>query len=552
MPAPLPAPRRRPRRASLAAAAGAGALGVALVLGGVGGSPVAAPPRAPFPVDLETAGVQQLQRGLARGTFTSAELTAAYLARIDALNSRGPSLNAVRSLHPGALRRARALDAERAAGDVRGPLHGIPVLLKDNIDVEGLPTTAGSVALARSFPAGDATVTERLERAGAIVLGKTNLTEFANFLADGMPSGYSSLGGQVLNPYDVDETPSGSSAGSGSAAAAALAAVTVGTETSGSILSPSRANSLVGVKPTVGLVSRTGIVPISASQDTAGPMVRYVYDAAALLGAMTGVDRQDPATLPSRPHARTDYTRALSTRALQGARIGYVASPPPAPGEPDPAPVYLAALEELRRQGARLVEVEVGTTDAPSVLEHEFERDLDAYLARLPEDAPMDTMDDVIAFNRAHRQEALKYGQERMLVADELSLEEPGNAAAYRRALREGRRETRAAIDTAMRRTDGSAANDLDAIVSPSLTTGVGARAGYPSVVVPAGYTADDRKPVGLVLLGQRWSEATLLALAYDYEQASRAWRPPSEVNPSLFRCTDVDRDTAYDLSCAP
>jgi amidase len=313
-------------------------------------------------IDLATVTIAELQQHLASGRLSSEGLTALYRDRITAVNSRGPGLHAVAVLAPDTLEQARRADTERAAGRVRGPMHGIPVLVKDNIDVGGVPTTAGSVVLATSVPETDAPVVTGLRAAGVVVLGKTTLTELANFTTEGMPSGYSSLGGQVLNPYDASRTPSGSSAGSAVAAAVALAAATVGTETSGSILSPAQACSVVGVKPTVGLVSRTGIVPISATQDTAGPMARHVADAAALLGAMTGVDPDDPATAASAPHARTDYLSLLGTSALQGARLGVVAG-----GDP----VFTAALDVLRERGAVLVTVEVGDTDAPSILTRE-------------------------------------------------------------------------------------------------------------------------------------------------------------------------------------
>lgn len=551
-PAGTPPPTRRRARWAGGLLVAAVAVSVAPVAGA--GPSEARPHAAPLPVDLTTAGMQELQAALTDGSMTSVELTKGYLARIQALNSQGPALNAVRSLNPRALVQARKLDAERRRGHVRGPLHGLPVLIKDNTDVEGMPTTAGSVALAESYPAEDAAVIRRLEEAGAIILGKTNLSEFANFLADGMPGGYSSLGGQVLNPYDRSESPSGSSAGSGSAGAAALAAGTLGTETSGSILSPSRANSLVGIKPTVGLVSRTGIVPISATQDTAGPMTRYVYDAAAMLTGMAGVDPEDPATAAGAPYAGSDYTKALSTTALQGARIGYIAPEPPDEGEevPEDDALYLQALDELRQQGAELVPVTVGSSDEPSILSYEFERDLDAYLDRLPARAPMDSMDEIIAYNEAHAQVALKFGQERMLASDALDLSDPQVAADYEQYKAAGLAESRDAIDDALMLTDDDAANDLDAVVSASRTTGVGARAGYPSVIVPAGYTPDGRDPVGLVFLGTAWSEAGLLGLAYDYEQASHAWQPPSEINPAAFRCTAVDDSDADDDSCAP
>ncbi|UZJ26293.1 amidase family protein [Rhodococcus antarcticus] len=479
-------------------------------------------------IDLATATIAELQQRLASGRLSSERLTGLYLDRITAVNSRGPGLHAVAALVPDVLQQARRADADRAAGRVRGPLHGIPVLVKDNIDVAGVPTTAGSVALATSMPDVDAPVVAALRRAGVVVLGKTTLTEMANFTTKGMPSGYSSLGGQVLNPYDASRTPSGSSAGSAVAAAAALAAATVGTETSGSILSPAQACSVVGVKPTVGLVSRTGIVPISATQDTAGPMARHVADAAALLGAMTGVDPEDPATAASAPHARTDYLSLLGTAALRGARLGVVA---------DEDPVFTAALDVLRERGAVLVPVEVGDTGAPSILTRELRRDLEAYLARLPAGAPLRTLGELVDHYSANAREALKFGQTLLEASLAVDLGDPATAAAYEVDRERGVTESRAAIDSVL------GAHDLVAIVSASATTGVGARAGYPSVSVPAGYSAVGREPVSLVLLGTAWSEGALLALADDYERAARVWRPPTEVNPGLFRWTALGSD---------
>ncbi|WP_255303731.1 amidase family protein [Georgenia sp. 311] len=487
-----------------------------------------------IPLDLATAGVQEIQTALADGSLTSVQLTRAYLERIEALSIGGPALNAVRSINPAALQQAAQRDAERAAGTVHGPLHGIPVLLKDLIDVEGMATTAGSVALASSYPAADAPVTDALEEAGAVILGKVNLTEFANFMTSGMPGGYSSLGGQVLNPYDVSQSPSGSSAGSGSAAAAALATVTVGTETSGSILSPARASSTVGIKPTVGLISRTGIVPISATQDTAGPMTRSVYDAAALLTAMVTVDPEDPATADN-PSLGVDFTDAMSTTALEGARLGYVESDDP---------VYAAALETLREQGATLVPVQVGRSSAASILTTEYKRDLNAYLSRLPDDAPMKTLSDIIEYNSAHAGAALKFGQTLLLASQEVDLDDPETYARYTAQRDQLVTESRQAIDSVL---DGA---DVDAIVSASATTGTAASAGYPSVSVPAGYTEGNRRPVNVVFLGAAWSEAELIALASDYEDAAQAWRSPEEINPSLFRCTAISEETEWDDSC--
>src|SRR4051794_9148006 len=269
-----------------------------LLLGALLGALIAAAPAraADPPLDLERVTVSDLQAKMAAGQLTSVQLTREYIDRIAAVNARGPGINAVRLVNPRALQDASVLDLERTTGHLRGPLHGIPVLVKDNLDVAGLPTTAGNVALQSSVPDRDSTVVARLRAAGAVILGKTNLTEFANFMTNGMPSGYSSLGGQVLNPYDADATPTGSSSGSGAAAASGLAAVTIGTETSGSIVSPSAAQGDVGLRPTVGLVSRTGILPISASQDTAGPITRTVADAAAQLQAIAGKDPEDSAT----------------------------------------------------------------------------------------------------------------------------------------------------------------------------------------------------------------------------------------------------------------
>jgi amidase len=504
-----------------AAVASTSLLAIGLGAGLVSGAHAGAANK-PLPVDLATATAAELEKLLDSGKITSKGLTEAYTDRIELLNTRGPGLNAVRALNPNAVKDAAALDAERRRGRDRGPLHGIPVLVKDNIDIRGMPTTAGSVALRNSHPKDDAPVVKRLRGAGAVILGKVNLTEFANFMTNGMPSGYSSLGGQVLNPYDVSQTPSGSSSGSGSAAASGLAALTVGTETSGSILSPSNANSLVGVKPTVGLISRTGVVPISATQDTAGPMVRGVRDAAAMMTWMKGVDPEDPATEAGAPYASVDYTRSLSTTALQGTRLGYVESADP---------VYAEALNVLRREGATLVPVTLsGSGLPPNILTYEFKRDLNAYLARLPRSGPMDTLADIIAFNDAHATVATKFGQTQLTASQAVDLET--DKAQYEADRAAGLEQSRARIDGVLRE------NDVKAVLFPNAgSAGIGARAGYPTVIVPAGYSPANRRPVGLSFLGTAFSEAQLLALAYDYEQASRAWRPPSQINPTLFQC---------------
>jgi amidase len=476
--------------------------------------------------DLETVGVAELQEAMAAGELTSADIVAWYLERIERLDRGRPAINSVRMVAPDALAQGAARDDERRAGDVRGPLHGVPVLLKDNIDVAGWPTTGGSLALEHSVPVRDASLVTSLRDAGAVILGKTNLTEFANWMADDMPSGYSSLGGQVLNPYDVSVTPCGSSSGSGAAVALGLATVAVGSETDGSILCPCDVQSLVGVKPTVGLVSRRGMLPISASQDTAGPMTRTVYDAAALLAAMAVADPDDPSS--ARSPADTDYL-ALSTGACSGARLAV----PARPDDFDAADAELfdAALTVLRERGAELVDVPgLPQSDESDVLRYEFHRDVDAYLAALPDDAPVRSLAELVAWNEAHADGALKFGQARLAssLAKDLDKDRQVYLAGRRR---DAELAGRLGIDSVL------ASHSAAALVVPSWRgAGLGARAGYPSVIVPAGYRSTNRRPFGITFLGTAWSEASLLAFAYDYEQATRLRRPPSLVNPSLFR----------------
>ncbi len=462
-------------------------------------------------LDLETATVAAVSAAMGSGSTSSGELVGAYLERIDRLD---PLVNAVRCLAPDAEERAAALDAERAEGRVRGPLHGVPVLVKDNIDVAGLPTTAGALALAESVPDRDADLVVRLREAGAVVIGKTNLTEMANCMAEDMPSGYSSLGGQVLNPYDVRYDPSGSSSGSGAAAALGLATVTVGTETDGSILSPATHQSLVGLKPTLGLVPGRGVLPIASSQDCAGPMCRTVADAAALLGVLTG----------------ETYGEGSGPDTLRGVRLAL----PPEPedkelSEPE-REVYRAALDVLRERGAVLVEVPaLPETDELPVLLHEFARDLDAYLAALPEGAPIRSMSELVAWNDAHADAALKYGQ--VLLERAAAVDHEAERVAY---------ETQRARDLAVSGEHGIDATltiaDAEAIVFPGAWgCGFAARAGYPSLVVPAGYRKEGRRPVGLGFVGRSRSEGLLLAVGAAYEEAARARKAPSVVNPSLF-----------------
>lgn len=518
-----------------ATAVGASTIGAAVVTAGPAAAATTAASDRGLPpaLDLETATVADLTAVLDSGRVSSEQLTQAYLDRISALDARPPALNAVRSISPRALADARAADVARQKMGPHAPLLGIPVLVKDNIDVQGMPTTAGSVALAHSHPAVDAPLVAQLRKAGAIILAKGNLTEFANYLTSGMPGGYSSLGGQVLNAYDASQTPSGSSAGPGVAASAGLAPLTIGTETSGSILSPSAANSDVGIKPTVGLVSRTGIVPIAASQDTAGPIVKTVADAAILLTAITGSDPLDPATA-SNPLIGHDFTADLNASSLRGARIGVVASQVPAAGT-DNLTLWNAATAVLQAQGAILVPVTLDTSSSipggSTVLSYEFKRDLDTYLSRLPGNAPMKTLADIIAYNNAHAAAALKFGQVNALASQAKDLSAgSADTIKYLADRAQDLADSKDRIDALM-----SASNLTALLFANSGSAGIGAKAGYPSISIPAGYQASNRRPFNIAFLGQAWSEPTLIGYGYAYEQASKLRQPPSALNPSLF-----------------
>jgi amidase len=491
----------------------------------------------PHGLSLETATVADLRPLLDSGKLSSEGLTTAYLARIAELCGKPPALNAVRLVNPLALEEAREADRRLASYRRKkqgySPLLGIPVLIKDNIDATPMPTTAGSVALAHSFPAVDAPLVAQLRAAGAVIIAKGNLTEFANFLTSGMPGGYSSLGGQVINAYDASQTPSGSSSGPGVAASAGLATLTIGTETSGSILSPSAASSDVGIKPTVGLVSRTGIVPIAASQDTAGPIVKSVADAAALLTVITGKDPLDAATAGN-PLAGHDFAADLNASALSGARIGVVASQVPAAGSDNRA-LWDAATGVLTSLGAVLVPVTLDTSSSipggSSVLTYEFKRDLNTYLSRLPARAPAKTLADIIAYNTAHARVALKFGQTQAIAAQAKDIT-PGSADTVKYASDRAQdlADSKGRIDALL------AASSLTALLfANSGSAGIGAKAGYPSISIPAGYQAGTRRPFNISFLGPAWSEPTLVGYAYAYEQATLLHQPPSAVNPTLF-----------------
>jgi amidase len=484
---------------------------------------------------LPEATVDGLQAGMVQGRWTSVELVRGYLARIQALDRKGPGLNSVIELNPEAVAIARAMDAERKAGQVRGPLHGIPVLIKDNIDTaDGMQTTAGSLALAGApRPREDAFIVKKLRAAGAVILGKTNLSEWANLRSTHSSSGWSGRGGQTGNPYALDRSPSGSSSGSGAAVAASLCAVAVGTETDGSVVSPANANGLVGLKPTVGLLSRSGIIPISHTQDTAGPMARTVRDAALLLGALAGPDPRDAATRAAEGKWETDYTRFLVKAGLQGARLGVVKNQSGPTAQVDA--VIRAALEVLKDQGATLVEVELKSTgyeDAElDVLLYEFKADLNAYLAG--RGGPVKELVGLMAFNETHCQEEMPFfGQE---LLQQAQAKGPLSEAAYGKALEtcaQARQDILALLQKhelqALVGPTGGPAWLIDHVngdsSGPSFSTPA-AVAGCPHITVPAGFVFG--LPIGLSFVGGPWQEGTLLGLAYAFEQATSARRMP-------------------------
>jgi amidase len=494
-------------------------------------------------VSAETAVVEELtmediRQGLAGGRFTVRSLTEAYLTRIAAIDKQGPALNAVIEINPDALAIAGDLDAELKAKGPRGPLHGVPVLIKDNIDTaDRMHTSAGSLALAGSIPQRDAFIAARLRASGAVILGKTNMSEWANFRSTHPVSGWSGRGGLTRYPYALNRNPSGSSSGSGVAAAANLCAVAVGTETDGSVTSPAALNGIVGMKPTLGLLSRSGVVPIAHSQDTAGPMARTVRDTAILLGAMAGADPRDPATRAGKFH--DDYTKFLDPNGLRGARLGVARK-----FFGNNAGVDRLAEEclgVLKRLGAEIID----PTDFPShgkwldpeldVLLYEFKADVNAYLGGLGPSAHVRSLADVIRFNEAHRREEMPYFEQELML--KAQAKGPLTERAYLDALADCRRMTRAeGIDGMVAR------HRLDAIVAPTsglawLTdlingdydtggcTSPAAIAGYPHITVPAGQVSG--LPVGISFFGPAWSEPMLLKLAYAFEQATKARRRP-------------------------
>jgi amidase len=492
----------------------------------------------PKEFELEELTITELQDGMKAGRFTARSLVKAYLERIDEIDKHGPAVNSVIEINPDAVSIAEALDRERKDKGTRGPLHGIPVLIKDNIDTaDRMMTTAGSLALLGSRPVQDSFVARKLREAGAVILGKTNLSEWANIRSNHSSSGWSARGGQTRNPYGLDRNPCGSSSGSAAAAAANFCAAAVGTETDGSVVCPSSANSLVGIKPTVGLVSRAGIIPIAHSQDTAGPMARTVSDAAILLGTLTGIDPNDGATKAQRSF--TDYTKFLDKDGLKGARLGVARK---YFGFNDRVDKLMNDLiSEMKKLGAVMVD----PADIPTsgkfddseleVLLYELKADLNKYLRGLGPSAPVHSLKEVIEFNEKNRDREMPYfGQDLFIKAEAKG---PLTEKKYLQALAKNHLLSRAqGIDFVMRK------NRLDALIAPTggpawptdwingdhFTGGyssASAVAGYPHITVPAGYVFG--LPVGISFFGAVWSEPKLIQYAYAFEQATRVRQPP-------------------------
>lgn len=520
-------------------------LSAAPALSAAAGAPAVTPVSVPAGPDLTTElTAAQASQAMANGRLTSLALTQAYLGRIAAVDRAGPRLNSVIELNPEAEALAAARDAERAAGRLRGPLHGLPVLLKDNIATrDRMSNTAGSIALAGVPVAQDAPLVTRLREAGAVILGKTNLSEWANFRGKASVSGWSSRGGQTRNPYALDRSPSGSSSGTGAALAADLALLGVGTETDGSITSPASVQGLVGVKPTVGLVSRRGVIPIAFSQDTAGPMCRTVADAALLLWGMAGVDPGDPATRAQQGRFDRDRLLALPPGALKGCRLGVAVNLIEGHGRATVA-LFEAAMQALEAAGAVLVRDVLPQFQAMGageldVLVYEMAPAMAAYLREFAAEGPFKTLEDIVRFNQTHPETLALFGQE-WFEASVASLKSGGlKAPKYLKSLAAGRRAARSqGIDAMLRQ------HRLDALIAPTSgpawlidpvkgdqdttpsATTPAAVAGYPHVTVPMGQVSG--LPVGLSFFGTAWSDAKLLALAADYEARHPVRRPPT------------------------
>jgi amidase len=492
------------------------------------------------PFELDEITLAELNDGMKAGKYTARSLAEKYLERIGEIDTSGAALNSVIELNHDALAIADSLDAERQSKGPRGPLHGVPILIKDNIGTaDRMMTTAGSLALLGFTPAKDSGVARRLRESGALILGKTNVSEWANFRSSHSSSGWSGRGGQTHNPYAWDRSPCGSSSGSGAAVTASLCAAAVGSETDGSIVCPSSANGIVGIKPTVGLVSRAGIIPISHSQDTAGPMGRTVADAAMLRGALAGADPEDSATKAPGRKAAADYTKFLDRGGLRGARIGVVHKS--YDFSESVAGVLRAALDAMKHEGAVLVDpVEIASLgkfddSEMDVMLYEFKHDLNAYLGSAGPNVPAHSLKEVIEFNQEYADKELAYfGQDLFLSAEKKG---PLTDKAYQDALAKNHRLTRVeGIDAVMEK------YRLDALVAPTAgpswlidlvdgdhdtggTSSLAAVAGYPNINVPAGFVYG--MPVGISFFGRAWSEPTLIKIAYAFEQTTRHRTPP-------------------------
>ncbi len=487
--------------------------------------------------DFNEATIADLQDSMHRGEISSEQLVNWYLERIESIDRNGPRLNAIIEINPDALQIARALDEERQRSGPRGPMHGIPVILKANIGTaDGMHTTAGSLALKDHIPGKDAFIVDRLRTAGAVILGKANLSEWANFRSTHSSSGWSSIGGQTKNPYDTARNPCGSSSGSAVSVTANLSAVAIGTETDGSVVCPSGINGIVGIKPTVGLISRSGIIPLAHSQDTAGPMARSVRDAAILLSAMAGIDSEDAASA-ALAEAPKDYAANLTADGIAGKRIGVIRSYYGAHSNPEIEAILSSSIDSLRSHGAEIVDsINIDTEDMNDaeyeVLLYEFKSDLEQYLVNSA--APIRSLAEIIQYNEDNKESAMPiFGQEILLEAQGKG---PLTDSVYLEALATSRRIARAGIDSAMTE------HDLDALIAPTngpawLTDHINgdtfhigsssyaAVSGYPSITVPAGFVSG--LPIGLTFIGQANTDAQLIEIAYAFEQATDIRQAP-------------------------
>jgi len=487
------------------------------------------------------ATVEEIEAAYDDGSLTAEALVRAYLDRIEAIDKNGPHLNSVITLNPKAIERAKELDKEMQAGKKRSPMHGIPVLLKDNIDTHDMPTTAGSKALEGSYPLQDAYLVKQLRDAGAIILGKANLSEWANFRGELSTGGWSGLGGQTKNPYDLSRNPCGSSSGSAVAVSANLTMIAIGTETNGSVVCPSHSNGVVGIKPTVGLVSRSGIIPISYTQDTSGPMGRTVRDAAVCLGVMTGVDSSDAKTLNSRGKSHSDYTQFLKKDGLKGKRIAWYKAPSGANFKVDSA--MQAAVEFIKSQGAEVIEIDNVTERKTGqysfqVMLFEYKDGLNKYFKSLGSDAPIKSLEELIAFNKKDSTELRYFNQRYLEMAQE---KDDLDSDEYKEALEgmlSGSREN--GIDKYMKEHNldafmaptGSPAWKTDLINGDSFQLGSSspaAHAGYPIITLPMAYI--DGLPVGISFFGTAWSEPVLLEIAYGFESGTKKRQVPQFIS---------------------